>query len=285
MLKKLNIMGMVVLFMGIFATAASAATPPLQEGEGQEYVVQTDDWLSSLAEKYLGDSDQWNLIVEATNGMASVNDRITPIEDPNIIYPGQVIIIPTTEATVVVEGQEVGVETGGIATLCNDQHPAVQTFCSEIPVARVHFDPNEEVEYFTCAGRFGLASVQVDQSTPVTVLVPNDGDFDLAGIAAAVKVTTDGAYLIPRWPDSLFDFSEEFAQTFSLPEGDQLEIPLAATSGLIKEGALVWTGEYGNSGRAGLFQTDPVLTCDPQADFEVVVNPFIPEESGTETEE
>ena len=89
-----------------------------------------------------------------------------------------------------------------------------------------------------------------------------------------MKVTPAQSLLIPRWPGSKFDFSAEYAQQFKLPAGEQLEIPLTKAFELIKAGELTWTGQHGEPGKAGLFQKDPPLTCDPQADFEIVIGPL-----------
>ncbi|HXV97076.1 MAG TPA: hypothetical protein VEC93_01540, partial [Anaerolineae bacterium] len=53
---------------------------------------------------------------------------------------------------------------------------------------------------------------------------------------------------------------------------------LAKAFELVKAGELIWTGEHGVPGKAGLFQTNPILRCDPQADFEIEIGPFKPEE-------
>jgi nucleoid-associated protein YgaU len=86
MFKKALIMGMIVVVLGwMFASAVQAAGPPGQ-GEGQEYVIQADDWLSKLAEKYLGAAHSWSQIVEATNTRAVADPRLDVIENPNVIY-------------------------------------------------------------------------------------------------------------------------------------------------------------------------------------------------------
>lgn len=276
MSKQIKIVGIVVVALVLaFTSVVNAASPPLRE-EGQEYVIQADDWLSDLAEKYFGDPNQWNLIVEATNARAAEDSRLAVIENPNLIYPGQIVFIPPDGSSSTM-GVEPGVDLASVAALCQDPHPAVQAFCSEIPIARVHFDPHEEAEFFTCASRSGLEGVQIDPTNEVTILVPNDGDFDLRGITTAIKVTKDGARLIPRWPGSKFDFSTEFAENYELPVGEQLELPLTTKIiDLIKAGELVWTGTHGEPGKAGLFQTNPPLRCDPQADFEIEIGPFNP---------
>ena len=54
MFKKVLMIGLIVVVLGwVFTSAVHAAGPPNQ-GEGREYVVQADDWLSQLADKYLG---------------------------------------------------------------------------------------------------------------------------------------------------------------------------------------------------------------------------------------
>jgi LysM repeat protein len=274
MFKKALIIGMIVGMLGWLLTSGVQAASPPRQGEGQPYVVQADDSLSQLAEKYLGDANLWPRIVEATNTRAAADPRLAVIDNPNVIYPGQIVFIPTVSPTLP-GGVEPGEARISLDILCQDQHPAVQAFCSEIPIARIHFDPYEEVEFFTCASRSGLGSVQLDPNE-VTILVPNDGDFDLRGITASLKVTPDRASLIPRWPGSKFDFSAEYAQKFELPVGEQLEIPLSQAFELVKAGELIWTGQHGVPGKAGLFQTNPILTCDPQADFDIELGPFKP---------
>lgn len=269
-LKKAFIMGAVMIVLGwMFPSGVTAASPPPQS-QGWEYAVQADDWLSKLAEKYLGDAHLWPRIVEATNTRAVADSRLVRIENPNVIYPGQIIFIPAASPAL---PASVKPENPSLGILCEDQHPVVQAFCAEIPIAQIRLDPYEGTELFSCASRAGLRGVQVDPNG-VTMLVPNDGDFDLNGIVASMKVTPDKSSLIPRWPDSKFDFSAEYAQQFKLPAGEQLEIPLTKAFELIRVGELTWTGKHGEPGKAGLFQTSPPLTCDPQADFEIVIGPL-----------
>ena len=49
------------------------------------YTVQSGDALSSIAERFLGDSERWRAILQANR------DRI---EDPDRIFPGQVLRVP-----------------------------------------------------------------------------------------------------------------------------------------------------------------------------------------------
>jgi|GEM_PF-533262 len=91
----------IVLVMGLLLAVIPAAGLA-QEGDqpqGQEYTIQKDDWLSKLADKYLGNVLAYDAIVEATNEMAAADDKFTAIENPDVIEPGWVIWIPApTEA-------------------------------------------------------------------------------------------------------------------------------------------------------------------------------------------
>ena len=286
--RSLKIVSVLSVMLILIVTSVGRAASPSPQGEGVHYVVQADDWLSKLAEKYLGDSNLWPRIYASTNLKAGQNRNLSVIEHPDLIYPGQIIFIPApisvasgiaavpapTAAPIPVTIGAPG-PADSIALLCQDQHPALRPFCLEIPIAQVHFDPQEDTETFTCVSRAGLSNVPVDPNQPL-YLVPNDGDFDLGGIVAMVKVEPGRSTLIPRWPNGRFDFSADFAETYELPVGEQLEISLGKAFELIKAGELIWTGRHGAPGKAGLFQINPVLRCDPQADFEIEIGPFNP---------
>lgn len=74
---------------------AAPATPfrPAVSG-GRAYVVQEGDWLSKLAETFLGDPARYPEIREATNAKAAVDDAFTPIANDGLIRPGERIWIP-----------------------------------------------------------------------------------------------------------------------------------------------------------------------------------------------
>ncbi len=74
--------------------APPAAGAPSSSACAQDYVVQADDWLSKVAEKFLGDMLAYDLIFKATNTAAAADAKYTAIADPNIIEIGQVLCIP-----------------------------------------------------------------------------------------------------------------------------------------------------------------------------------------------
>jgi polar amino acid transport system substrate-binding protein len=95
--KFVNIILLISLLLALAPTVALA-----QEGDqpaGQEYTIQKDDWLSKLADKYLGNVLAYDAIVQATNQMAAQDPKFTAIQNPDLIEPGWVIWIPApTEA-------------------------------------------------------------------------------------------------------------------------------------------------------------------------------------------
>ncbi len=91
--------------MLICALGFLALTLPVQaqENQGQSYVIQLNDSLWKLAEKYLGDGNLYPAIVAATAVQAGVDASINPIADPNLVQPGQKIWIPAAEMLPAVE--------------------------------------------------------------------------------------------------------------------------------------------------------------------------------------
>ena len=65
-----------------------------QAPEGREYIVQVDDWLSKLSDKFYGDIFAYPDIVEATNTKAAEDGSFTPITNPDLIEVGQKLWMP-----------------------------------------------------------------------------------------------------------------------------------------------------------------------------------------------
>jgi LysM repeat protein len=66
------------------ATAAAAAAPQGQ-GRSRTYTVKAGDSLSKIAKQYYGEASQYTKIFEANR------DKLS---DPNVIQPGQTLVIP-----------------------------------------------------------------------------------------------------------------------------------------------------------------------------------------------
>ena len=98
------VLSTVLLIGGL--SLAQAAPPAQTEGDGQEYVVQADDWLSKIADKFYGDMLAYPTIVEATNAKAADDDSFTMIDNPDIIEIGQKLWIPGAEMAMAEEMAE-----------------------------------------------------------------------------------------------------------------------------------------------------------------------------------
>jgi hypothetical protein len=82
---------LLVLVLLLWAPFAAAQAP-----EGQEYVVQADDWLSKIAEKEYGDPLAYPSIVEATNAKSDEDSSFAAIDNPDVIEVGQKLWLPAT---------------------------------------------------------------------------------------------------------------------------------------------------------------------------------------------
>ncbi len=66
---------------------SSSAPSPVRQAPGAVgYTVQKGDSLSKIAKAYYGDAGMWPRIYEANRDL---------IKDPDLIYPGQTLTIPT----------------------------------------------------------------------------------------------------------------------------------------------------------------------------------------------
>lgn len=120
-----------LLLLTLVSGIAGAA--PLFQEEGQEYIVQADDWLSKLAEKTYGDVLAWPVIWEATNAKSAEDSSFAFIEDPNLIEIGQKLWIPAPDVAQQALGEReskadvdikigfLGPLTGGAAFLGQEQ--------------------------------------------------------------------------------------------------------------------------------------------------------------------
>ncbi len=82
-----------------FTEAVITAAPLPQASEGDVYVVQAEDWLSKIAEKYYGDILAYPAIVAATNAKASSDASFAYIANPDLIEVGQKLWIPADHST------------------------------------------------------------------------------------------------------------------------------------------------------------------------------------------
>jgi len=100
---------MVVLLALLLTLTSTAVLAQDEVVCDSDVVVQADDWLSKIADKFFGDVLAYPAIAEATNAKAETDDSYAVIEDVNLIEPGWKLCIPTAEYASQVMG--IGVET------------------------------------------------------------------------------------------------------------------------------------------------------------------------------
>ena len=93
--KRIGVLLLLVLAMTLLSGLAVAAPP--EADNGQIYVVQADDWLGTLADKFYGTPLAYPVIIEATNTRASQAGKFTSIDNPHKINVGQALFIPALD--------------------------------------------------------------------------------------------------------------------------------------------------------------------------------------------
>jgi len=92
-MKKLFSLVMIVALLAVFVPVVSAAPP----AQGQEYIVTAGDWLSKVADKYLGNPLAWPAVMQATNQKSLEDSSFAKISNADLIEPGWKLWIPSTE--------------------------------------------------------------------------------------------------------------------------------------------------------------------------------------------
>ena len=126
--------------------------------------------------------------------------------------------------------------------------PKVREVLSQIPLVQHHHDPDSGTDTFTCASRgLGLEGVKADPRGPRFV-GPNSADFDLWGVSALFKISSDGRIeLVPLQTGGKF-IDPEGIEHESFSREQALEF--------FASGDAKWLGTHGEAGH--------VADCDPQ---------------------
>ncbi len=95
MKKKLLNLFLIAAMLLVAVPVVAAAPPP--QGGGQDYVVVADDWLSKLADKFLGDVLAYPAITYYTNQKNAEDPSYAKITNSDLIEVGWKIYIPSPE--------------------------------------------------------------------------------------------------------------------------------------------------------------------------------------------
>jgi branched-chain amino acid transport system substrate-binding protein len=95
--KKLLIILLVLAFVLSLTPQPVSAAPVFQAVAcEQDVVVQLDDWLSKLADKFYGDVLAYQVIADATNAKNATDSTYAKIDNVDIIEPGWKLCIPSS---------------------------------------------------------------------------------------------------------------------------------------------------------------------------------------------
>ncbi len=92
--RILNIALLLVLLLTLTPVATLAQEEVVCDSD---VVIQAEDWLSKIANKFYGDPLAYTAIVEATNAKAATDDSYANIDNPDIIEVGWKLCIPAGE--------------------------------------------------------------------------------------------------------------------------------------------------------------------------------------------
>jgi glucose/mannose transport system substrate-binding protein len=90
----------VVLFAVLVALVPASLVSAAPLAQGEDYVVQADDWLSKLADKFYGDANAYWAIMSATNVANADDASYVKIVNPDQIEVGAKLLIPSTDDAV-----------------------------------------------------------------------------------------------------------------------------------------------------------------------------------------
>ena len=74
-------------------TQSGDSAPAAAEESARVVTVHSGDYLSKIAEKELGDGDEWPALFEASRGKPQP-DGLPTISDPDVVYAGQQVTVP-----------------------------------------------------------------------------------------------------------------------------------------------------------------------------------------------
>ncbi|MGW5465422.1 LysM peptidoglycan-binding domain-containing protein [Streptomyces sp. NPDC003996] len=96
-------------------TQLGDSTPVAEDNGGQAVTVHSGDYLSKIAERELGDGDDWPQLFKASRGKPQPHG-LPIITDPDVIFAGQQVTVPAARPGQPAEDRHEGGEPGGQET-------------------------------------------------------------------------------------------------------------------------------------------------------------------------
>src|SRR5262245_43307880 len=98
MKKRAKVMSLMLLLGLVFSLLPIHALAQTEVACESDVVVQADDWLSKLADKFYGDPLAFPAIAEATNAKAATDSSYATIANVDVIEVGWKLCIPSKES-------------------------------------------------------------------------------------------------------------------------------------------------------------------------------------------
>ncbi len=211
MKKVVSVLSIITLLALILTLAPANVLAQDEVTCESDVVVQADDWLSKIADKFFGDVLTFPAIFEATNAKAAADDSYATIADANLIEPGWKLCIPTAEYAQVILG--VGVEAPTSAE--SIQIPTIVEGMTNVAFVYVGHIGDGGWTYAHNEGRRYLEANLENVNTAYLESVPEGADAErvirnLARQGFDVIFTTSFGYMDPtgvvaeEFPDTAF---------------------------------------------------------------------------------
>lgn len=97
-MKKVLFVVSILSLLALILTLAPVTLAQTEVVCESDVVVQADDWLSKLADKFYGDVLAYQAIADATNAKNATDSTYAKIDNPDIIEPGWKLCIPPAES-------------------------------------------------------------------------------------------------------------------------------------------------------------------------------------------
>jgi peptide/nickel transport system substrate-binding protein len=176
MMKKTLAFGSLMLVLAILLTLAPV--PAMAQGEivcESDYVVQADDSLSIIAERYFGNVLAYPVIADATSAVAASDDSYTVIDNPDVIEIGWKLCIPPGEAAQVMLNESVFTQVA----------PGESTLVVGLTEDTVTLDPSAAYE-------FHATSIHRPIYETLVAFPPGRVDEIVPGLAESWTISDDG---------------------------------------------------------------------------------------------
>ncbi|MGP7999925.1 MAG: phage tail tip lysozyme [Streptosporangiaceae bacterium] len=132
------------------ATTHAPASPQARASDGRSYTVRTGDTLSGIAQRFYGHAGDWPYLYRINRGTVS---------DPNLIYTGEVLRVPTDPPASVLTGsyRPRHARTGSPATTASSPASFSATASPAAPASSGSSSPAGQQAVVTASGGRGVA--------------------------------------------------------------------------------------------------------------------------------